>query len=267
MIIIKIIVILENFKKRYDKFKNNNLPTPFWDDERFTLEYVYKDDNPLSEDKIKINYSLTESLGDIAFTGFYYSFQTKILKTSFEGEKRIEKEIVGHSHAHSFEDVVRELYRYPESFNILEEDKEFYSKQELEYLRRVKKYLLFIGLKDLDKIKPPMSRFKNKKHDKYKNVPFYNYSNELINDIINEKRDYVVSKYYEEYSDISDFKKIKALIRDEEDNIKLFIEYTNREIKEYKDVKNTCKIENLQDDDKVVITYFNILEKFDGAYE
>lgn len=26
--------------KRYDKFKKNNLPTPFWDDERLTLEYV-----------------------------------------------------------------------------------------------------------------------------------------------------------------------------------------------------------------------------------
>ena len=126
---------LENFKKRYDKYKNNNLPTPFWDDERFTLEYVYKYDNFIGKDGINSNtavdYSLTEALGKIAVAGFYYSFQSKILKTSFEGEKRIEKEIVGHNHAHSFEDVVRDLYRYPESFNILEEDKEFYSKQEL----------------------------------------------------------------------------------------------------------------------------------------
>lgn len=28
------------FMKRYDKFKNNNLPTPFWYNERKTLEYV-----------------------------------------------------------------------------------------------------------------------------------------------------------------------------------------------------------------------------------
>ena len=260
---------LETFLKRYDKYKNNNLPTPFWDDDRFTLEYVYRDDNIIgdSKNKIRINYSLTEALGEIAVSGFYYPFQSKILETSFEGEKRIEKEIVGHSHAHSFEEVVRDLYRYPESFNILEEDKEFYSKQELEYLRRVKKYLLFIGIKDLDKIKPPISRFRNKKHDKYKSVPFYNYSNKLINDIINEKRDYVVSKYHEEYSDISNFKEYKALILDEEDNIKLFIEYTNREVKKYKDVKNVCKIENLKDNDKVMVTYFNVLEKFDDVYE
>ena len=29
-----------DFNSRYDKFKENNLPTPFWDEERQTLEYV-----------------------------------------------------------------------------------------------------------------------------------------------------------------------------------------------------------------------------------
>ena len=41
------------------------------------------------------------------------------------------------------------MYDYPETFNISTEEEEFYSKQELKYLRRVQKYLLFIGLKDL----------------------------------------------------------------------------------------------------------------------
>lgn len=31
----------EEFNKRYDKFNKNNLLTPFWDEERQTLEYVY----------------------------------------------------------------------------------------------------------------------------------------------------------------------------------------------------------------------------------
>ena len=31
----------KEFIKRYDQFKKNNLPTPFWDEERQTLEYVY----------------------------------------------------------------------------------------------------------------------------------------------------------------------------------------------------------------------------------
>ena len=85
--------------------------------------------------------------------------------------------------------------------------------------------------------------------------------------IINKKRNYVVSKYYEDNLDTSNFTKFKALILDEEDNSKLFIEYANREVKEYKDVKNVCKIENLKDNDKVIVTYFNILEKFDDVYE
>jgi len=32
----------QNFMKRYDKFKKNNLPTLFYDEERLTREYVYK---------------------------------------------------------------------------------------------------------------------------------------------------------------------------------------------------------------------------------
>lgn len=257
---------LENFLKRYDKFKNNNLPTPFWDDDRFTLEYVYNDDNIIGDNKLNIDVSLTESLGDITLTGFYYPFLSKILETSFKDDKKIEKEVIGHNHAHSFEEVVRELYRYPESFNIIEEYKEFYSTQELEYLRRVKKYLLFIGLKDLDRVKAPVSRYRNKKQEKYKNSYIYNYSNKLINDILNNKRDYVVSKYNEYFKNIK-FEKYTALILDEEDNIKLFIEYINREIKEYNDVKDICKIEGLKDNDKVVVTYFYIIEKFDDVYE
>ena len=118
----------------------------------------------------------------------------------------------------------------------------------------------------MNRVKAPISRYRNKKQEKYKNSYIYNYSNKLINDILNNKRDYVVSKYNEYFKNIK-FEKYTALILDEEDNIKLFMEYINREIKEYKDVKDICKIEDLQDNDKVVITYFNILEKFDDVYE
>ena len=33
----------QEFMKRYEKFKKNNLPTYFWDEERQTYEYVYYD--------------------------------------------------------------------------------------------------------------------------------------------------------------------------------------------------------------------------------
>ena len=35
----------KEFNKRYDKYQKNNLPTPFWDNTRETLEYVYYNNN------------------------------------------------------------------------------------------------------------------------------------------------------------------------------------------------------------------------------
>ena len=42
----------------------------------------------------------------------------------------------------------------------------------------------------------------------------------------------------------------------------MFVEYTKKEEKEYKDVKKYYQYD-LKDDDKVFVEYFNILERFD----
>lgn len=146
----------KKFIKKYDKFRKNNLPTPFWDDERQTLEYVYfcngksVFNNQKVNNELEVNPSLFEALGEIAFTGFYYSFTDRHFIGEKENGKYIWKSVIWHNHAHSFEEVVRALYDSPESFNIAKDEEQYYSKQELEYLRRVQKYLLFIGLKDLE---------------------------------------------------------------------------------------------------------------------
>ena len=44
------------FNLRYEKFKKNNLPTPFWDKERQVLEYVFYD-----KDHYNINSNLTDA--------------------------------------------------------------------------------------------------------------------------------------------------------------------------------------------------------------
>lgn len=52
------------FMKRYDKFEKNNLPTPFWDEKRHTLEYVnignrkniYNFDNINDTNKVIVKY-------------------------------------------------------------------------------------------------------------------------------------------------------------------------------------------------------------------
>ena len=49
---------------------------------------------------------------------------------------------------------------------------------------------------------------------------------------------------------------------DKEDNFKAFIELTKEKVDIYKNIKSFYQIENMQDEDKVIIEYFKILEKF-----
>lgn len=252
---------MKEFNSRYDKFKKNNLPTPFWDEERETFEYVYFEE---AKDQLEVNPSLVEALGKITYTGFYYSFTSKHVQAWRENGKIVKKVVIGHDHAHSFEEVVKVLYNSPESFSISKDEEKFYSKQELEYLRRVQKYLLFIGMKDLETIKVPVSRYRNKAHSKYGNTIIYRFNDEAIKNIINGKRNFKVTEWYPEYSGDEKFKskEYQALIVDNEDNFKMFVEFTKREVKKYEDIKDVCTIENLKGDDKVIVTYFKILEIF-----
>ncbi len=265
----------QDFLTRYDKFKNNNMPTPFWDDERQTLEYIYYDnkDNPLMlslnkktdyNPKLHINFNITDALGDLAKTGFYYSYNCKM----FQSEKMsdgsfVDKTVIGHTHAHSFEEVVHSLYNFPESFSIPKEDEEFYSTQELEYLRRVKKYLLFIGLKDKDSFKTKVARFRNKKQKKFEHAFIYKFTNKEINSIIKGKN-YLVYEYLDFYKENKTYQKgeYQALITDEEDNFKLFIEFTHENVQNYYTVKKVYHNSKLKDNDKILIRYFKVLEKY-----
>ena len=101
----------KEFAKRYEKFKNCNLPVRYWDEERQTLEYVYFENKEESEEwrNYNISDSLFYSLSNIAFTGLYYSFNCGgYIEENGEWVKKVE-----HNHAHSFEEVVQCLYDYP----------------------------------------------------------------------------------------------------------------------------------------------------------
>ena len=260
----------KKFIKRYDKFEKNNLPTPFWDEERQTFEYVYFYNgksilnDKAAKNELEINSSLSEALGEIAFTGFYYSFTARCVIKMKEKGKIIQKSVVGHDHAHSIEGVVKALYNSPESFNISKEEEKYYSKQELEYLRRVQKYLLFIGMKDLKEIKAPVSRYRNKIHSKYENVFIYRLNDFALNKVLEGKRNFRVTDWYPEYKGprIYKTKEYRALIVDKDDNFKMYVEFTNEEVKFYKDIKDVCKDNTLKDDDKLIVKYFKILEIF-----
>ncbi len=267
----------KEFEKRYDKFKKNNLPRDFWDEERQTLEFVYYDTeiNQLNkifmqpdeefDRRLHVERSLTEALSDIAYTGFYYPYTCKYFTLPRVDDKNAKRDYIielGHTHNHDFDSVVQSLYDFPESFKIEDDELVYYSKQELEYLRRVQKYLLFIGLKDLDSRKPKVDRFRNKRHAKYGGIPIHCYNEESLKDFLSGKRNFTVGKWYEGFEN-REYEDYYMLFADMEDNIKMYVKLIKKQEDRYDSIKDKFQDETLKDEDKVIITYFEIMEIFD----
>ena len=248
-----------DFYDRYNKFSKNNLPTPYWDGERHTLEYVYFEDG---EPQIFDN--ITDALENITMAGFYYSYTSRHLSGHLEGRKMVYETVVGHSHDHTFEGVVRALYDSPESFSISKEEEIYYSKQELDYLRHVQEYLLFMGVKDVTELHPKVSRYRNEKYEKYKHAIVHHLSNKRIEDIINKKINFVVKELYPGFENLNreNFKPYEGLIIDDNEEFRMLIEYTKEEIKKYKDVKAAYPVSELNDEDKVLVVYLEVKEVF-----
>lgn len=249
------------FNQRYEKLKKNNLPTPFWDEERRTLEYVYFGHSRYNEG-LRVFDNILYALEDVTLAGFYYSFNHAFTKTYEKDGKLVTEKYDGHSHDHSFEGVVRSLYDYPESFNIIPDDEKYYSEQELKYLRCVQNYLLLIGLKDIEDYKAPVSRYRNKLRKKYENAYIRKYENDYLKMVLSGEINFDFCSY-NKYVEIKNYKPKEnvALIVDEEGNFRLFVEYTKSEIKNYESIKKYYKAD-LKDDDKIIVNYFKILEKF-----
>lgn len=237
-------------KEIYEEFKNSNLPTPFYNKEKDSLEYVY-----YYNDELIVDDNLIYSLGDIANTDLYYSYTSKNFIENEKGDIKITK---GHYHAHLFDNVLRSLYDFPESFEISKEEEQFYSKVELSFLKRIQKFLLFLGMKDLENVND-ISRYNNKNFETYKNTRIYKFDDDEIKNILENKINFYVTPYYENYKNLENY---DVLIVDSNEDFKLHIETYNREEKEYKEVKQAYTINDLNDQDKVIVTYFNILKVF-----
>ena len=248
------------YRERYKKFAKNNLPQPYWDKERDTREYVFFNDG-----EPNVSSNLAYSFEYITWAGFYYPFTCKFITSRLEDGKYVRKVVVGHSHAHDFDSVIRALYESPNSFKISKSEEEFYSKQELKYLKEVQEYLLFLGVEDIEKYPVSVSRYRNKKQAKYANASKNNYKTEVIKELVDGKRDYVVLKWYKSYGkDKRVYKpeEYRALVKDEKGKYRLYVEYTFSEIKKYKDIKNECKIDEFKDNDKIILLHLKILEVF-----
>ena len=238
----------KTFYKRYDKFKKNNLPTPFWDRERQVLEYVFY------EDDFNISTNLVESFRNKL--SFYYAFNSIIVTK--EGLKKI-----GRRHEHTFEDVVRDLYDYPVSFSVSKKDEVYYSKQELSYLKILKNYLLLVGLRDVeDNIR--VSRYRNKLVKKYKNAIILQVENHEIKDIIKGKRVFFAVKKDKYNKELKKYKKgeLQYLVIDKKHNFRLLIEYVEKKQEKYQNIKKQVKVSMTKDTDDVIVYYFKVLEIF-----
>ncbi len=243
----------KTFNKRYEKFKKNNLPTPFWDRERQVLEYVFYD-----KDYCNDGYFVSNSLVDSFSNKLSFRYQFNSITITKDGKKK-----VGHRHAHSFEEVVRDLYDYPVSFNVPRKDEFYYSKQELSYLKILKNYLLLVGLNDVeDNIR--VSRYRNKLVKKYQNAIIIQLDNREINNIIKGRRVFFAVKKNKYNKDLKKYKKgeLQYLIIDNKHNFRLLIEYTEDKMQKYEEIKKQVKVSNTKDKDEVIVHYFKVLEVY-----
>ena len=235
----------KEFSKRYEKFQENNLPTQFWDDERQTNEFVWYNNGDL-----EIEQDLVYALGEIAKTSLYYPYTDKHII----GNNR--KAVKGHNHAHSFQEVIIALYNTPESFKIEKEDQKYYSEQELNYIKNVQKYLLFIGLEDNSPANKTF-RFNNKKHQQYINCRRLTLKQEEINKIKNKEQNYIILNYLR-----YDFEPYEALVLNKNGDYCLHILIKNRKLIKYEEINEEYIRNNYKSSDKLELNEIEIIEAF-----
>ena len=243
----------KTFNKRYEKFKKNNLPTPFWDRERQVSEYVFYD-----KDYCNDGYFVSTTLADSFSNKLSFRYQFNSIIITKDGKRKI-----GHRHAHTFHDVGGDLYDYPVSFSTSKKDEIYYSKQELSYLKILKNYLLLIGLNDVeDTIR--VSRYRNKLEKKYHNAIILQVDNRVISNIIKGKCVFFAVKKNKYNIELKKYKKgeLQYLVIDKNYKFRLLIEYVEKKKQKYQEVKKQVKVSNVKDDDEVIVSYFKVLEVF-----
>lgn len=180
---IKNIIYKLKGNKRYKKFKNCNLPYPFYDKKRNIFEWVkYSKTN-----NYETSNNLLDTFSNANTLGMIYHYKIKFYNYK---NNRYEYNI---NHCHSFDELLCELYRYPESFEIPNEYIDEYSIQELNYIKSMKNYFKLIDLKDetynkkLKELDDTYERINKKKHKTIKDKIFLHYIYQRKWDNINEK--------------------------------------------------------------------------------
>ena len=146
------------------------------------LKQKYKKKSDIFERKYRIYYKQENRICSYSGYSILFSSVTWCPTYHFSVNNK-------NTHEHDFETVLKNLYFYPESFDITNENKNEYSKQELEFIANIKKKLLEMGFKDCDKNNEPVYEEYLKRNCKkyYYNVYYYNlYANNK--EIIEKKK-------------------------------------------------------------------------------
>ncbi len=236
----------EEFNKRYDKFKDNNLPTPYFDNERQVMEYISFDPHLI------VDNDLIYPLENLNYASFYYPYNIKdYMRRDPYDDMKLQ---YGHTHSHHFREVVHELYMHPESFSIDKSDYRYYSNQELKYLFMVKAYLNLIQMKD--SYKNDDNRYHNLLHNKYKDSLSINVNDNLLNKYRSKELKYFIDDYKNDKYENTN----RNMLIINNYQYKLFIKIIKKEIVLYKEVKNDYHKPLLNDGDQVIKYTFKILE-------
>lgn len=226
---------MKNIRK-YKKYKDAGLPIMVY--EKGNLEYInfFKVKNKKGKEVIEaFNYeNLSDALSEIINDGFYYSFNTLIYTYDEEGNR---SEVVGHSHAHSFESVVSEVYYNPHAFSIDLEDRHLYSDQEYKFLMKIKSYLTVVKREDISNsatIDEVNEYSLNKDATLFRDY----YTKTLYNDknaelIINKKRKYFLSLNTDTKMDIN---KNRFLLADNSGKYLGLIEVVKKKVMKLDDI-------------------------------
>ena len=216
----KLVVKIDSrFKDNIKNIEYIGCVLPVIKEDEIILDEAYID---LKDNKVKYyltSYnSLYESLVNIANYNFYYSYD-------------IDNK---HTHSHDFESVIKDLYYYPNTFYIHEDEECYFSEQELTFLKRLKDILNIIGLEDIKSYNCNylIKRSKNKMLKK-----LFEYSQihlGIANLIKNKKINKFILKHYKNiHSSING----KYMLFDDNHNFICLLK-TKREIIKFKDLKD-----------------------------
>lgn len=179
-----------NYFKKFKKYKNAGLPVMVYN--KKGLEYIrFEKINKKGKmvDNVFIYEDFVEVIEDTIKTSFYYPYNSLIRVYDENGEDYHEE--VGHSHAHNFASVVHEVYYNPNIFSIDLDDREYYSKQEYEFLMRLKSYLMVIGREDIKydaTIEEINELSLNELASRYKDYPILTFRDDKVAPLIISKK-------------------------------------------------------------------------------